>query len=138
LSSDTFRSGIDQVHVQLFYDYLLNELLSQHFLSGLDKQSTYGVIFKKESHINLDTNDDGRSRFRNSTLSLFNAGQGISSSKTNSLSGGNQSDDRDTDSFMTASSTTVEAKDEVTKKYHMLIYKSEQSYLTLLIDGLFK
>jgi hypothetical protein len=133
------RSGIDQIHIQLFYDYLLNELLSQHFLSGADKQSTFGMIFKRESHLMLDPEDSSDSRIRSSSLSLFGTSnnQGVNSSNSKG-SNSNYSEDRDNESFMTASSTTVEGREDAegsSRRYHMLIYKAEQSYLTILIPG---
>lgn len=124
------RSGIEQNNIQIFYDYLVNDLLAKHFLTGADKQSTFGVICKRESHITLI--DDTQPNQSQIFAKMPNHAETMNTSASNS-------NDADNTSFMTASSTTIEdnqaVEDNTSKKFHMLIYKAEQTYLTLLIPG---
>jgi len=60
-------TGLAQKHIQIFYDYVRNDLLSSHFLSGADKQSTFGIIYKRDSHIHLNLSDD----VEDEAISLF-------------------------------------------------------------------
>ncbi|OXA56758.1 vacuolar fusion protein CCZ1 homolog [Folsomia candida] len=120
-------SGVDQSHIQLLYDYLVNDLLSQHFLSGVDKQSTFGVIMKRESHLTLGSSSS-------STLTQFQPPGSITNSRSQSLNA-SQSEDDDNASFITASSSHTINGQKMSSKFHMLIYKAEQTYLTILIPG---
>jgi len=135
-----FRSGIEQNNIQIFYDYLVNDLLSKHFLTGVDKQSTFGVICKRESHITL-MQDDNHATRSTSFSSLYSCHPTTNSTAMNTSVISN-SNDVDNASFMTASTTTINGKDgdavstTAYKKFHMLIYKAEQTYLTLLIPGI--
>ncbi|ODM98459.1 Vacuolar fusion protein CCZ1 [Orchesella cincta] len=126
-------SGIEQNNIQIFYDYLVNDLLSKHFLAGVDKQSTFGVICKRESHITLLQEEHSR---RSMSFSSLYSNHPTNSTVMNTSVISN-SNDADNASFMTASTTTINGKDEVPaneyKKFHMLIYKAEQTYLTLLV-----
>jgi len=128
-------SGIEQNNIQIFYDYLVNDLLSKHFLAGVDKQSTFGVICKRESQIAL-LQDDHSSRAMSFT-SLYSNHPTTNSTAMNTSVISSSNNDADNASFMTASTNTINGKDDVPtntyKKFHMLIYKAEQTYLTLLV-----
>lgn len=127
------RSGIEQNNIQMFYDYLVNDLLAKHFLTGADKQSTFGMICKRESHITLL--QDGHI-YDSSCPAMCN----------NNSDAGNicvLSDSTETEkvSCMSSSSTTTidengKERNNMYRKFHMLIYKAEQTYLTLLIPGM--
>lgn len=133
-----FRSGIEQNNIQIFYDYLVNDLLAKHFLTGADKQSTFGMICKRESHISL---------LQDTHVSHLHSFSGLYNNQTNALNtsvisnSNEEHDDTDNPSSCQTNSTTstidVKFKEKnVYAKFHMLIYKAEQTYLTLLIPGM--
>lgn len=111
-----YRSGVGQTEIQTLYDYIVKALLSHHFLSGADKQSTYGFIVKKRSHVSLSVCEEGAV----------------------------SSDEASMDSYVTAASFPESRRSSKTlsfveqrprHRYHMLIYKSEQTYLAMFLNG---
>ena len=133
---------MDQNDIQILYDYVVHGLLFQHMLTGADKKSTYGLVFKKEAHVNLNSGNaysqepqkspksetSTKSSDRHMSSSFVSSN---SSTSYNSVAGG-------IENIHLLDGNTKISPDEiefVPTKYHMLIYKLEMSYIVLFING---